>query len=84
MIDTHQETHDADAFITTQRDQLVFSCRRGRERDLVVITSLHDLTLAAQYADRVLLLDRGHTVAEGAPLDVLTEHILTSVFGAWL
>ncbi|MEO8697641.1 MAG: ABC transporter ATP-binding protein [Acidimicrobiales bacterium] len=53
-----------------------------RERNLVVITSLHDLTLAAQYADRVVLLDRGHTVADGPPLDVLTEGILAAVFGA--
>ena len=53
-----------------------------RERNLVVITSLHDLTLAAQYADRVVLLDRGHTVADGPPEAVLNEDLLTSVFGA--
>ncbi|HUP76260.1 MAG TPA: ABC transporter ATP-binding protein [Acidimicrobiales bacterium] len=53
-----------------------------RERNLVVITSLHDLTLAAQYADRVVLLDGGRAVADGPPDEVLTEHTLGVVFGA--
>jgi iron complex transport system ATP-binding protein len=53
-----------------------------RERDLVVITSLHDLSLAAQFAHRVAVLDRGSIVAEGVPVDVLTTDLLSSVFGA--
>jgi iron complex transport system ATP-binding protein len=53
-----------------------------RERNLIVITSLHDLTLAAQYADRVVLLDGGRAVADGSPDEVLTEHTLGAVFGA--
>jgi iron complex transport system ATP-binding protein len=65
-----------------QQDVLELIDELRRERNLVVITSLHDLTLAAQYADRVVLLDRGRTVADGAPAEVLTERLLTSVFGA--
>ena len=53
-----------------------------RERQLVVITSLHDLSLAAQFAHRVAVLDRGSVVAEGAPFDVLTAELLSEVFGA--
>src|SRR5690606_18310972 len=43
------------------------------ERALTVVSAMHDLTLAGMYADRLILLDAGHTVAEGLPADVLTE-----------
>ena len=42
------------------------------ERGLTVLSAMHDLTLAGMYADRLVLLDAGTTVAEGAPADVLT------------
>lgn len=44
-----------------------------RDYRLAVVVAMHDLTLAAQYADRLLLLSAGHVVAEGAPREVLTE-----------
>ena len=40
---------------------------------LTLVAAMHDLTLAAQFADRMILLDRGRVVADGAPVDVLTE-----------
>ena len=49
---------------------------------LTLVAAMHDLTLAAQYADRVLLLDRGRVVADGAPVDVLTETALAEHYGA--
>jgi iron complex transport system ATP-binding protein len=52
------------------------------ERELVVVTSLHDLSLAAQFAHRVAVLDRGSIVADGAPVEVLTTELLSKVFGA--
>jgi iron complex transport system ATP-binding protein len=43
---------------------------------------MHDLTLAAQYADRMVLLDRGRVVADGTPRDVLTEEAIARHYGA--
>ena len=49
---------------------------------LTLVAAMHDLTLAAQYADRVLLLADGRIVAEGAPAEVLTEEALAEHYGA--
>ncbi|SDA13078.1 ABC transporter ATP-binding protein [Sphingomonas sp. NFR15] len=47
----------------------------------LVVTVLHDLTMAARYCDRLLLMDAGAIVADGAPLDVLTPERLRAVYG---
>ena len=54
--------------------------RLAREREMAVLVSLHELTLAARYATRVLLLDRGRLVAEGPPEAVLTHTHLARVY----
>ena len=46
-----------------------------------VLTSLHDLGLAARHCSRLLLLDHGRLVADGAPAEVLSETNLREVFG---
>ena len=49
---------------------------------LTVLCTMHDLTLAGQYADRLVLLDRGSVVAEGEPGEVLSPKLLASHYGA--
>jgi len=49
---------------------------------LTVVSTMHDLTLAGQYADRLLLLDGGRLVAAGSPDDVLTRALITEHYGA--
>jgi iron complex transport system ATP-binding protein len=56
--------------------------RLRREDGLTVVTTLHDLTAAAQYADRVLLLDRGRVAAAGTPGEVLTAERIGRVYQA--
>ena len=46
-----------------------------------VLASLHDLPLAARFADRVVVLDQGAVAADGAPLEALTPEVLRQVFG---
>ena len=41
----------------------------------------HDLSLAARFADRIVIMDRGRLVADGAPRDVLTVERIAAVFG---
>lgn len=53
-----------------------------RERGLTVLAAMHDLTLAAQYADRMVLLDRGRLVHDGDPRAVLRLSLLSDTYGA--
>jgi iron complex transport system ATP-binding protein len=53
-----------------------------RAHDLTVVTTMHDLTLAGQYADRLVLLDHGRVVVDGPADEVLTEDNLASFYGA--
>lgn len=46
-----------------------------------VVAVLHDLTMAARFADRVLVLDKGRAVAFGPPDQTLTETRLAETFG---
>jgi iron complex transport system ATP-binding protein len=54
--------------------------QRCDERGACAAVVTHDLNLAAQFADRVLLLKDGRPVASGSPRQVLTEQLLREVF----
>lgn len=59
--------------------------RIARERaaaGCAVVVVLHDLSLAAAYADDVTMLDGGRIVALGAPAEILTEQRIEQVYGA--
>lgn len=57
------------------------SLRSVADRGGAVVAVLHDLNLAAMFADRLLLLHEGKAVATGPPGDVLSEETLTRVYG---
>jgi iron complex transport system ATP-binding protein len=52
-----------------------------REQSLAVIVALHDLNLAAQYCNRIVMLNGGHVYAEGTPDDILTAPNIRNVYG---
>jgi iron complex transport system ATP-binding protein len=60
--------------------ELLDTLRAGAR--LTLVAAMHDLTLAAQYADRMILLDRGRVAADGAPAEVLTEDRLAAHYDA--
>jgi iron complex transport system ATP-binding protein len=53
-----------------------------REDGLTVVAAMHDLSLASQFADRLLLLDGGRVAADGPPAAVLSEERISAHFGA--
>lgn len=50
------------------------------KKQMGVLAILHDLNLAAQYADRILVLSEGKILAMGKPFEVLTSEILREAF----
>jgi iron complex transport system ATP-binding protein len=54
--------------------------RLHSELGRTVVMVLHDLNLAARYADRLVAMRDGKVVAAGTPADVLTEGLLAEVF----
>ena len=56
--------------------------RRLADDGVTVVLVTHNLNVAARFADRLLLLDRGTTAAEGAPAAVLARDVLEPVY-AW-
>lgn len=54
--------------------------RLNRDKGLSIIMVLHDLNLASDYCNRVILLNQGRIFKEGAPSDVLTYQNIEAVY----
>ena len=55
--------------------------RQTREHGSGALVTLHDLNLAAQFADRLILLDQGGVAADGTPQTVLQASLIERVYG---
>ncbi|MGH9086760.1 MAG: ABC transporter ATP-binding protein [Acidimicrobiales bacterium] len=74
-----EPTSDLDLGRRVEALELIDAQRR--ERRITVVSAMHDLTLAAQFAGRVLLLSGGSVVCSGRPAQVLIEDLLSDHFG---
>lgn len=68
--------------IAYQVEVLDLVWRLNRTSGLTVVAVLHDLNLAAHYADRLILLREGRVLADGPPAAVLTAENVAAVYGA--
>ncbi|AOH48826.1 iron ABC transporter ATP-binding protein [Selenomonas sp. oral taxon 920] len=53
----------------------------NRIHGMTILMVLHDMAHAMQYADEIVLMQRGRVVHAGTPADVLTEERIADVFG---
>ncbi len=53
-----------------------------RENSLAVVITLHDLNLAAQYCDRLILINQGTVHSQGTPVEVINSKNIKEVYGA--
>ena len=53
------------------QQQLLQTVRKLADKGYAIISVLHDINLASQYADQILILKNGYTVAFGSPLEVI-------------
>ena len=52
------------------------------EKRGITVMAIHDLTLAAQYSDRMILISEGQIFADGKPSEVLTKNNIAETYGA--
>jgi iron complex transport system ATP-binding protein len=64
-----------------RQHELLVSLRAMRRGDVGILVVLHDLNLAARYADRLLVLRDGRLLAKGPPGEVLTAPLVGEAFG---
>lgn len=51
-----------------------------QERNTIGVVALHDLNLAARFADHLILIGNGKILAQGAPVDVLSDPLIAQTY----
>ncbi|MGW9312686.1 ABC transporter ATP-binding protein [Streptomyces albidoflavus] len=67
--------------VAHQMDVLDLLTDLNRERGVTLVAVLHELNMACRYADHLIAMKQGEVVAEGAPSDIVTEQLVSDVFG---
>ena len=64
------------------QEEIFRFCRELSAAGKTVLLVAHELSLAARFCSRLLLIGRGTLLADGAPKDVLTDALLSQAYGA--
>ena len=67
--------------ITYQIEILDLLTDLNRKRGTTIVMVLHDINLAARYADYLFAMRQGQLIAEGKPSDIITSELIHDVFG---
>ncbi len=67
--------------LSHQLDVLRLVRQINAERGSTIVMVLHDLSLAARFSDRLIVLHDGGVLADGAPWEVITPEVLATAFG---
>ena len=68
--------------INYQIETLELARHLCREQELIVVVTLHDLNLASQYCDRLIILSDGRIYCHGIPKKVINAQTIKEVYGA--
>ena len=68
--------------IKYQIDTLDLIRQLCQKQKLIVVTALHDLNLASQYCDRLIILNQGKIHSQGAPEVIINTRTIKEVYGA--
>lgn len=64
-----------------QHNTLSIARMLAKQQNAAVIVVLHDLNLAAQYADRLVILHQGKIITDNSPEQALTPEVIATVYG---
>ncbi|MCL9773876.1 heme ABC transporter ATP-binding protein [Vibrio methylphosphonaticus] len=64
-----------------QHQTLTLARELATQRNAAVVIVLHDLNLAAQYSDRIVVLNKQRIVADGSPQEAITRQMISDVYG---
>ena len=66
--------------VAHQIDVLDLLTDLNRDRGTTIVMVLHDMNMAARYADHLFAMREGRIVASGSPSDVITSELIRDVF----
>lgn len=67
--------------IKTQRDVMFFLKKLTKEKNIGILTIIHDINFAAEIADKIIVLKDGNMIAKGSPQEVVVPEIIEKTFG---
>lgn len=62
--------------------KLIKKIHHRKSKNGVTVLAIHDLNIAAQFSDRIILFSEGKVAVDGTPQEVLTEENIKAIYGS--